>query len=103
MIVQGQLRDEMISVALLPSLASLVGHRVLYSTADEGSLEVTSLNSTVIRELNTTTTANCNCGSILSVQQQLQKVILDRLAFESILRECKNFLGHLAFIAQSPI
>ena len=57
----------MISVALLPSLASLVGHRVLYSTADEGSLEVTSLNSTVSRELNSTTTANCNCGSILSV------------------------------------
>ena len=67
MIVQGQLGDEMISVALLPSLASLVGHRVLYSTADEGSLEVTSLNSTVSRELNSTTTANCNCGSILSV------------------------------------
>lgn len=63
MIVQGQLGDEMISVALLPSLASLVGHRVLYSTADEGSLEVTSLNITVSRELNSTTTANCNCGS----------------------------------------
>ena len=92
---RSKVREGMINVVSLPLLASLIRHRVLYSTTDGKSKDL----------LRSRQVANSNCHNAVSFSRQaIQEAVSQWLDFGSVLSTWGltiTFLGHLALMTKA--